>query len=177
MDDGLSGCPRSPWAPFKTGGSNLGQGGCEGPDPPGLVNSAALLAANPGVCYASQTSSKPTYRYLSCLERLLPLAPGISFIRQAIRAATSPCAQPTIDVLLNSRQKNRLGQHGLEALVRRVLCSNAQIAPLPASEVDPNCMKVILNEKGEIPMSTAKPKELPDLSALFDGHIAAEFAT
>src|SRR5215469_3614174 len=53
-----------------------------------------------------------------------------------------------------------------------VLCSNARTAPLPASQVDPNCMKVILNEKGEMPMSTAKPKELPDLGALFDGHIA-----
>jgi hypothetical protein len=38
-------------------------------------------------------------------------------------------------------------------------------------------MKVILTEKGEMPTSTAKPKELPDLGALFDGHTAGEFAT
>ena len=54
------------------------------------------------------------------------LSEAISFIRQAIRAATSTCDQPTIDVLLNSCRKDRLGQYRLEALVRRVLRSTLE---------------------------------------------------
>jgi len=54
------------------------------------------------------------------------LSEAISFIRQAIRAATSTCDQPTIDVLLNSCRKDRPSQYRLEALVRRVLRSTLE---------------------------------------------------
>jgi len=37
-------------------------------------------------------------------------------------------------------------------------------------------MKVQTSQKGEIPMPAVDPKQSPDLGALFDGHIASEFA-
>src|SRR6516225_7076957 len=50
---------------------------------------------------------------------------------------------------------------------------NARTAPLPASEVDPNCMKVILNEKGQ---GQCQVKGTSRSRALV-GHIEGEFAT